>query len=260
MIGGSGLYSLTTSAETRPVGTPYGNPSGELAIDTIAGVRVAFLPRHGAGHSIPPHRINHRANLWALASLGVERVIAASAVGSLRVDAAPGNVVVCDQFIDHTGGIHPATFFDGPDVAHVSMAEPYCPDLRGLAVACCREAGFTVHPDGTVVVVAGPRFSTRAESRRFRAEGGDVINMTQYPEVALARELGMCYVNLSLVTDYDAGLDGDPGVEAVTQDQVMTRFAQHTAMLRRALERLVTQADAGAGCGCTALRAVPLGH
>ena len=260
VIGGSGLYRLAATHAPRAVTTPYGSPSGELSIGTVAGVGVAFLPRHGSGHSVPPHRINHRANLWALQSLGVERVIAASAVGSLRADMAPGEVVLCDQFIDHSGGVHQTTFFDGPEVAHVSLADPYCAELRRLAAQSCSAQGFRVHPAGTVVVVAGPRFSTRAESRRFRAEGGDVINMTQFPEVALARELGMCYANLSLVTDYDAGLDNDPGIEPVTQDQVMTRFAEHTIRLHKALERLVGIAGDEGSCGCAALRAVPLGH
>jgi 5'-methylthioadenosine phosphorylase len=260
VIGGSGLYSLADTPIVTAIDTPYGQPSGPIATGVIDGVSVAFLPRHGPSHTLPPHRINHRANLWALQSIGVQRVIAPSAVGSLRVDMAPGQVVVCDQFIDHTGAIHPSTFFDGPEVAHVSLADPYCNELRPLASDAGRAAGFTVHDRGTVVVVPGPRFSTRAESRRFRAEGGDVINMTQFPEVALARELGMCYVNLSLVTDYDAGIEDAPDVGAVTQQQVMAEFSQHVATLRGALEQLAGHAGGPRRCACAAMRAVPLGH
>lgn len=260
VIGGSGLYGLAAASEAVSVDTPYGEPSGPVTIGELDGVTVAFLPRHGPGHTIPPHRINHRANLWALHSLGVERVIAPAAVGSLRVEIAPGHLVVCDQLIDHTGSVHPATYFDGPEVAHVSLADPYCAELRPLAAEAGRAAGFTVHDAGTVVVVPGPRFSTRAESRRFRAEGGDVINMTQFPEAALARELGLCYVNLSLVTDYDAGIEEQPGVAAVTQHVVMANFREHVTTLRGALERLAVRAGAPRGCQCEAMRAAPLGH
>ena len=260
VIGGSGLYGLGGAADLVTVSTPYGEPSDDIALQSSGGVAIAFLPRHGRAHAIPPHRINHRANIWALRSLGVERVIAPCAVGSLRSDVAPGDVVVCDQFIDHTGGRHASTFFDGPDVAHASMADPYCPDLRAAAAVACRGAGFTVHDRGTVTVVPGPRFSTRAESRLFRVEGGDVINMTQYPEVALAREVGLCYVNLSLVTDYDAGLDDEPDRPAVTQAEVMAQFARHTTRLSRAIEHLAAGIASPRTCSCAALRAQPLSH
>ena len=259
VIGGSGLYTLSDSAVWTTVSTPYGEPSDAVAVGEIGAINVAFLPRHGRTHAIPAHRINHRANIWALHSLGVERIIGPCAVGSLRRDVAPGDLVICDQFIDHTGARHQTTFFDGPEVAHASMADPYCADLRPLAAAAGRQAGFTVHDRGTVTVVPGPRFSTRAESRRFRAEGGDVINMTQFPEVALARELGMCYVNLSLVTDYDAGLDEHPDRPAVTQREVMELFALHTATLREAIAQLVARSASTRECTCSALRAEPLG-
>ncbi len=261
VIGGSGLYRLGTAARASQVTTPFGEPSDAISFSAVAGTEVAFIPRHGRDHTIPPHRINHRANLWALRSIGVERVLAPSAVGSLRLEVAPGDVVICDQFIDHTGGRHHSTYFDGPEVAHATMADPYCPELRSLAADVCREVGFTVHAGGTVTVVGGPRFSTRAESRRFRAEGGDVINMTQFPEVALARELGLCYVNLSLVTDYDAGIEELPDHPAVSQEDVMAAFAKHTDALREALAELVARAAGGRrGCRCADLRAVPLAH
>lgn len=260
VIGGTGLYGLGTATDSVAVPTPYGAASDAVSVGTVGDRRVAFLPRHGRGHTIPPHRINHRANLWALRSLGVERIVAPAAVGSLRLDVAPGEVVVCDQFIDHTGGRHESTYFDGPEVAHATMADPYCPELRSLAAPVCRDAGFTVHPEGTVAVIPGPRFSTRAESRRLRAEGGDVVNMTQFPEVALARELGLCYVNLSLVTDYDAGLDDLPAQGAVTQEEVVARLRQHTDALRGALAGLVGRVGRERGCRCAELRALPLGR
>ncbi|MGH7722179.1 MAG: MTAP family purine nucleoside phosphorylase [Candidatus Dormibacteria bacterium] len=260
VIGGSGLYRLASAMSTLAVSTPYGDASDSIDVCRIGAVDVAFLARHGRGHTIPPHRINHRANLWALHSLGVTRLIAPSAVGSLRVGIAPGDVVICDQFIDHTGGRHHTTFFDGPEVAHATMADPYCAELRPLAAEACRGAGFTVHDSGTVTVVSGPRFATRAESRRFRAEGGEVINMTQFPEVALARELGLCYVNLALVTDYDVGVEDRPEHAAVTQDAVIARLAEHSAALHRALVQLASRAGAPPGCSCAAMRAVPLAH
>lgn len=260
VIGGSGLYRMSEDAEWVSVSTPWGDASDAIAVGHFGGVPVAFLPRHGRGHLMPPHRINHRANIWALRSLGVERVIAPCAAGSLRAAIEPGSVVVCDQFIDHTGGMHAATFFDGPEVAHVSVADPYCAELRPLASAACRRAGFRVHDIGTVTVVRGPRFSTRAESRVFRAEGGDVINMTQYPEVTLARELGLCYANLSLVTDYDTGVDDQPDRGAVSQDEVMAALARHTETLRGAIGDLVLSAGADRACECAALGAQPLMH
>lgn len=260
VIGGSGLYGLADSDEWTVVPTPYGEPSDAVAMGRFGGAEVAFLPRHGRGHTIPPHRINHRANIWALHSLGAVRIVGPCAVGSLRREMAPGDVVICDQFIDRTGGRHQSTFFDGPEVAHAAMADPYCPELRRLAAVACREEGFTVHETGTVTVVAGPRFSTRAESRAFRAEGGDLVNMTQYPEVALARELGACYVTLCLVTDYDTGLEDQPERSAVTQREVMERFSRHTTALRGAIGRLAAAASAPRLCDCAALRAEPLTH
>jgi 5'-methylthioadenosine phosphorylase len=259
IIGGSGLYRFLDGAESVDVDTPYGAPSDRPTVAELAGRRVAFLPRHGPRHTVPPHRINYRANLWALHALGVERVIAPCAVGSLRARHAPGEVVVCDQVVDRTHG-RDDTYFDGPEVAHLSAADPYCDELRPLAAAAAREAGLTVHEGGTVVVINGPRFSTRAESRQYAAAGWDIINMTQYPEVVLARELGMCYVNLSLVTDYDCGIEGSAEVRPVTQEEVFAVFSQNTERLRTALQGLVSHLPAQRGCGCAAGRPHPLGH
>ena len=257
VIGGSGLYHFLDGAGAVRVETPYGEPSGELTVAELEGRRVAFLPRHGPQHTLPPHRINYRANFWALHSLGVRRVLAPCAVGSLRAEHGPGAVVVCDQLVDRTRG-RADTFFDGPEVAHLSAADPYCAELRPLAVRAARDAGMDVHDGGTVVVVNGPRFSTRAESRWFSAAGWDVVNMTQYPEVVLARELGMCYATLSLVTDYDSGLEGDPAVKPVTQAEVFAVFNQNMPRLREALRRLVALLPAQPSCDCAAGAPVPL--
>lgn len=252
VVGGSGLYELfrDDTPELIPVATPYGDPSDRVAIGLIDGHRVAFLPRHGSHHTVPPHRINYRANIWALQSLGVTRVIAPCAVGSLRADVGPGDVVLCDQFIDHTRGRREDTFFDGPAVAHLSAPWPYCEELRALAATACHNAGMTAHDAGTVVVIDGPRFATIAESRMLAATGATVINMTQYPEVALARELGLCYVALCLVTDYDAGFDGDPHVKPVTQEDVLTVFARNIAKLRESIVQLVTTMSSERRCSC----------
>ncbi|HEX6493459.1 MAG TPA: S-methyl-5'-thioadenosine phosphorylase, partial [Candidatus Dormibacteraeota bacterium] len=220
VVGGSGLYRFLDDVESVEVETPFGPPSDRVALAELAGHRVAFLARHGSRHTVPPHRINYRANLWALGELGVERVLAPCAVGSLRAEHAPGEVVVCDQLVDRTAG-RADTYFDGPEVAHLSAADPYCAELRPLAAAAARAAGLVVHEGGTVVVINGPRFSTRAESAHYTAAGWNVINMTQYPEVVLARELQMCYVNIALITDYDAGLEGEGGIEPVSVAEVI---------------------------------------
>ena len=181
--------------------TPYGQPSDSYFIGDIGGTKVAFLPRHGRRHQLPPHMINYRANVWGMKELGVKRIIGPCASGSLNREMGLGHFVVCDQFVDRTWG-RGDTFYDGPTTTHVSAADPYCPDLRQALIAAGRELGITVHERGTVVVIQGPRFSTRAESKWFSAMGWDVINMTGYPEGYLARELELCYANISLVTDY----------------------------------------------------------
>jgi 5'-methylthioadenosine phosphorylase len=220
---------------------------------------VAFLPRHGVAHQYPPHRVNYRANLWALHSLGVRRVIGPCAVGSLQPAIAPGDFVVLDQLVDRTWG-RPDTYVDGPIVGHVSFADPYCPELRQVVVEAASPAGPTLHPKGTVVVVQGPRFSTRAESRWFRAAGWEVVNMTQYPEAYLARELGMCYCGLALVTDYDTGLEGVAGIEPVTMHQVFATLAANVARTRDLLFAALPAIPASPRCHCRdALAAGPLG-
>ena len=252
VIGGSGLYSLGVPEEEVSIETPYGSPSDAIGLIRVGTHLVAFLPRHGRGHTIPPHQINFRANLYALHSLGVERVIGPCAVGSLRSELEPGSVVVCDQFVDRTRG-RQDTYVEAPKVAHLSAADPYCPELRPLASAAARQAGFRVTDAGTVVVVQGPRFSTRAESKWFQQMGADVIGMTQYPEVVLARELGMCYVTLAMVTDYDAGLPGRPDVAPVTHEEVIAAFDRGRERLIRALDGLISLVPDSRGCGCGTL-------
>ena len=249
VFGGSGFYEFLDDVSELTVQTPYGPPSARLRIGEMGGRRVAFLPRHGVKHELPPHRINYRANLWALRRVGVRRVLAPCAVGSLRPQVRPGEVVVCDQLVDRTWG-RADTYFDGPVVSSLSFADPYCRELGRLAVEACRAEGVAVHDSGTVVVIQGPRFSTRAESRWFRASGWDVVNMTQYPEAALARELGMCYANICLVTDYDSGLEGVEGIEAVTMEAVFKVLDENLDRLRRLLAQAVPAVPARGNCRC----------
>lgn len=231
VFGGSGLYELLEAAEEVAVETPYGAPSAAVTLGEVGGARVAFLPRHGRRHELPPHRIPYRANLWAMRELGVRRILAPCASGSLRADLALGELVVCDQFVDRTWG-RPDTFFDGPETTHVSAADPFCDDLRRVLLETAAELGVPARDGGTVVVVQGPRFSTRAESRWFQAMGWDVVNMTVYPECQLARELALCYATAALVTDYDVGVEGRP---AVTAGEVMRVFAENIERLKRLL-------------------------
>jgi 5'-methylthioadenosine phosphorylase len=236
VFGGSGFYSLFEKSEVKVVETPYGPPSDKVVIGTIGQKRVAFMPRHGSEHQYPPHMINYRANVYAMKSLGVTRLIAPCAAGSLQKEVGLGHFVVCDQFVDRTSG-RKDTFYDGPVSTHVSSADPYCPELSKLAFEAGKSAKITMHPKGTVVVIQGPRFSSKSESKWFTSMGWEVINMTQYPEVHLARELEMCVVNISLITDYDSGLIGD--VEPVSHAEVVKVFGENLNNLRQLLGKLV---------------------
>jgi 5'-methylthioadenosine phosphorylase len=238
IFGGSGFYRFLEDVEEVPVDTPYGPPSAHIRLGEIEGARVAFMPRHGDEHALPPHRINYRANLWAMRQVGVRRIVGPSACGSLKPELEPGTFVICDQFVDRTR-TREDTFYDGPQTTHVSAADPYCPDLSRLLVECARELGIRAVEGGTVVVIQGPRFSTRAESRWFTAAGWDVVNMTQYPEAWLARELELCYANVSLVTDYDVGLQEMPHVEPVSADAAFEVFSKNLDRLRALLFRAV---------------------
>ncbi len=246
VFGGSGFYSLMDDASEAWIETPYGPPSDRVSIGEIAGKRVAFLPRHANDHRVPPQAINYRANVFAMKSLGVRWIIGPTAAGSLAKAVTPGSMVVCDQVVDFTRG-RPSTYFEGPLVTHVSFADPYCPTLRPIAVDALRSIGVETHDRGTIVVISGPRFSTRAESKFYQNQGWEVINMTQYPECYLARELEMCYVNISLVTDYDVGLEGIP---PVTVEAVVGVFKRNNERVRTAIGKMIERIDVDADCSC----------
>ncbi|MDQ3889704.1 MAG: S-methyl-5'-thioadenosine phosphorylase [Actinomycetota bacterium] len=231
VFGGSGFYSLLAEVDEVELETPYGKPSAPITIGEVGGRRVAFLPRHGRGHELPPHAIPYRANVWAMRELGVRRVIGPNASGALDAELGLGEFVVCDQFVDRTRG-RKDTFYDGPETTHISAADPYCPELRSLLVETARELGIPVRDGGTVVTIQGPRFSTRAESKWFQAMGWDVINMTAYPEGYLARELELCYANISMVTDHDVGVEG---TVPVSHETVIKTFDENNDRLRELL-------------------------
>ena len=249
-FGGSGFYSLLDDVRKEHLKTPYGEPSGDFALGRVGGQDIVFLARHGIKHTVPPAQINYRANVWAMKRLGVTQLIAPTAAGSLQPHIKPGDFVVCDQFIDRTQG-RADTFFTGPRVAHVSAADAYCARLRALAIATGRELGVTMHDGGTVVVINGPRFSSRAESRWFAAQGWEVVNMTQYPEQILARELELCYVNIALITDYDSGLEGEHGVSPVTVAEVESLLKDNNEKVRQLIVRLIAKLASGKrDCPC----------
>lgn len=248
VIGGSGFYSFLDSAQTVEVETPYGETSDPIVVGEVAGRSVAFVPRHGVDHRWPPHRIPYRANLWALHALGVSRVLAPCAVGSLRHDRPIGALVVPDQIVDRTSG-RVSTYFDGPPapVAHASFADPYCPVGRSVAFTAARDAGWDAYPDGTLVIIEGPRFSSRAESQWYAASGFSIVGMTGQPEAALARELGLCYTGIALVTDLDAGIESGEGV---TMEEVLAVFAANIPRLRDVLFDVIAGLPADRKCGC----------
>jgi 5'-methylthioadenosine phosphorylase len=248
IFGGSGFYSLLDDVDEVHCDTPYGEPSAPVTIGSVGGVEVAFLPRHGRKHELPPHMINYRANLYAFKSLGVERVIGPCAAGSLQPHVEPGDFVISDQLVDRTTG-RKDTFYDGPETTHISFADPYCPELRTLAINSAKELGIKVHERGTVVTIQGPRFSTRAESRWFASAGWEVVNMTQYPEAYLARELELCYVNIALITDYDVGVEGE--VPPVSHEAVIEVFNANNDRLRELLFALVPKIPKERACICS---------
>ncbi|MDG6985577.1 MAG: S-methyl-5'-thioadenosine phosphorylase [Nitrososphaerota archaeon] len=249
VFGGSGFYKFAKGARGVPVNTPYGKPSASVTISEIEGRSVAFLPRHGLHHEFPPHMVPYRANLYSFKKLGVQRIIAPNAVGSLRAEVGPGDMVFCDQFVNFTTG-RKDTFYDGPLTTHVSTASPYCPQMREVAIEAAEVLGLKFHRTGTVVVIQGPRFSTRSESRFFSKQGWEVINMTQYPEVVLAREQEMCFLNISLVTDYDAGLEGDPRVKPVSHEEVIKVFNSNLERLRKLIVEIVKRLPEERTCEC----------
>jgi len=245
VIGGSGFYEFLDDPRQARIETPYGDPSAAVSLGAVAGQAVAFLPRHGSHHEFPPHRVNYRANLWALRSLGVRRVLAPCAVGSLQAALGPGALVVPDQLIDRTSGRVQTYMNSG--AAHVGFADPYCPDLRHALTS----ADDAIVDNGTMVVVEGPRFSTRAESQWYAAQGWSLVNMTGHPEAVLARELALCYATIALVTDRDAGIETG---EAVSQAEVFAEFERSIERLRDLLVDVITTVspEQEAGCGCGA--------
>jgi 5'-methylthioadenosine phosphorylase len=249
VIGGSGFYKFLRTKKASRLETPYGTLSASVRLSEVEGRRIAFIPRHGEHHEFPPHMVPYRANIYALKQFGVERVFGPTAVGSLKPGIRPGDFVISDQFVNYTNG-RKDTYFEGPETAHVGSADPYCPELRELVWEAAKDMGIRVHKKGTVVVIQGPRFSTRAESKFFRSQGWDIINMTQYPEAILARELEMCYVNISLVTDYDVGLEGDPKVKPVSNDEVMRVFNANLQTLRSLLLKAIALTPAKRSCQC----------
>ncbi|MEU7485686.1 S-methyl-5'-thioadenosine phosphorylase [Streptomyces sp. NPDC042319] len=254
VIGGSGFYSFLDEVTEVTVETPYGPPSDSLFLGEIAGRQVAFLPRHGRGHHLPPHRINYRANLWALRAAGVRQVLGPCAVGGLRPEFGPGTLLVPDQIVDRTK-TRTQTYFDGvplpdgsiPNVVHTAFADPYCPAGRRVATDAARGRGWEPVDGGTLVVIEGPRFSTRAESRWHAAQGWSVVGMTGHPEAVLARELGLCYTSLTLVTDLDAGAEAGAGV---SHDDVLRVFAENIGRLREVLFDAVAALPAATSRDC----------
>jgi len=247
IIGGTGVYDPRILANIREelIKTPYGEV--RLRIGTYAGEEVAFLPRHGAKHSVPPHLINYRANIWALKSLGVERVFATTAVGSVNPNMKPSDFVIIDQFLDFTKG-RPATFFDGGEqgVVHTDFTDPYCPELRAVLAASAATLPITVHQGGCYVCTEGPRFETPAEIRMFGKLGGDLVGMTNVPEVVLAREAGLCYATVSMVTNFGAGISPIP----LTHEEVLEVMAANADNLKQLIMRTLATIAGHRGCTC----------
>ncbi|MEV4252415.1 S-methyl-5'-thioadenosine phosphorylase [Spirillospora sp. NPDC049652] len=246
VIGGSGFYSFLDDITEIKIDTPYGPPSDPIALGELGGRRVAFVPRHGRDHRFPPHRIPYLANLWALRALGVRQVLAPSAVGSLTPEYGPGTIVVPDQLVDRTSG-RPQTFYDEAAAVHVSFSDPYCPVGRHTALSSAHAAGWPPVDGGTLVVIEGPRFSTRAESQWFAAQGWTLVGMTGHPEAVLARELALCYTPLCLVTDLDAGIEEGDGV---TMSEVLRVFTENIGRLRPLVSDIVAVLPTDRLCPC----------
>jgi len=247
IFGGSGLYQLFTPDKQIKLNTPYGAPSDLITLCEYQGRKLAFLPRHSSNHTLPPHRIPFRANLWAMKVLGVSQIIAPCAVGSLQKDIRVGDLVIADQFIDRTNA-RIDTFYEGPQVTHISMAHPFCSIMQEILYQKARELNYPVHNGGTAVVIQGPRFSSTAESLWFTKMGWHIVNMTMYPEVALARELEICYGNISIITDYDAGILQETA--PVSSDEVMKMFAANLEKVKKLLEAVIPQLPQTRSCEC----------
>jgi 5'-methylthioadenosine phosphorylase len=248
IIGGSGLYSMKGLTDTQEIetDTPFGKPSAPIVVGTLAGKRVAFLSRHGLGHPIMPTEVPYRANIYAFKSLGVERIVSINACGSLRQKYAPGHILIPDQLFDHTHARH-RTFFGEGLVAHIGIAEPFCPDLSMNLEKAVQETGATVHKGGALIIIEGPRFSTRVESNTYRAWGMSIIGMTAAPEAFLAREAEMCYSVMAHITDYDVWhIDKAP----VTLAMVIRTLNQNTVIAQQAIQYLVGELSEKRDCKC----------
>jgi 5'-methylthioadenosine phosphorylase len=246
IIGGSGIYEqeMLSEAKEIKVYTPYGKTSDLITIGKYQGRNMAFLPRHGKGHQLPPHKINFRANIWALNEIGVKRILSSNACGSLQKNFAPGDILVLDQFIDRTKN-RQSTFYDGGKVCHISVADPFCPELRELLFKKGQKLGININSGGTYVCIEGPRFSTRAESRLFRQWEADVVGMTIYPECVLAREAEICYGSIALVTDYDVWAD-----KPVTTDEILTTMGKNIDKAKKLFAEVVPEIPTKPKCDC----------
>ena len=246
VIGGTGVYDPELIEDKREVKvyTPFGSPSDLVTVGTYKGRSIAFIPRHGRGHVIPPHLINSRANIWALKEMGVGRIVASSAVGSLREDYAPGDFVITDQFIDRTKG-RPDTFYMGGKICHISSADPVCPDLHDFFVDIAGDLGLKVHPTGTYACIEGPRFSSRAESRLFRAWAADIVGMTIYPECVLAREAEICYASIGMVTDYDVWAE-----KPVSAKEIVDTMNKNSSNFKKLIMEAIPRMPRKRTCGC----------
>ena len=246
IIAGTGFYDtdIITDKEFLEINTPYGKTSEKLMIGNINGKNVVFLPRHGKEHNVPPHKINFRANLWAMKEIGVERILAPCAVGSLQEEMEPGHIVVPDQFIDRTKN-RPSTFYEDGKVAHISTADPFCPELRNVIVDSGRDLEMKIHSKGTQVCIEGPRFSTRAESNMFRNWGADTINMTLFPECVLARESQICYIAIATITDYDVWAE-----TAVSHHEVLKTLEKNVEKTSNIIQKIIPQINNDRNCLC----------
>lgn len=254
IIGGSGFYQFLKGKEIS-INTPYGKPSEKICLTEIFGQKIAFLPRHGKKHQFPPHQIPYRANIYALFKLGVERIIAPCAVGSLKPEIQPGDFLIADDFLDFTKK-RENTFYDGKfgkiskKVIHISPVNPFCPQLRNLTIKLAKKLNLPFHKKGTILVIEGPRFSTKSESSFFQ-KFADIINMTALPEITLARELGICYLNISLVTDYDVGLKKRKDIKPVTAKQVLEIFKKNNENLKKLILAILKNLPDEKNCHCS---------
>ncbi|MEM3382550.1 MAG: S-methyl-5'-thioadenosine phosphorylase [Nitrososphaerales archaeon] len=246
IIGGTGVYDPGLLEDSREIKvyTPYGKPSDLITIGFFKGRKIAFIPRHAKGHQIPPHKINFRANIWSLKQLGVTRIIAPAAVGSLKEELKPGDIIIPDQFIDRTAG-RASSFYDGGQVCHISMADPFCPELTEIAFNTGKDLGLSIHKGGTCIVIQGPRFSTKAESKLYRSWGADIINMTIVPECVLAREAEICYVPIATITDYDVWKE-----RLVSVDEIMKTLKGNVDKTRKLLEAMIPRIPEERSCIC----------